>query len=231
MYSTVKWALLAYSVLYQYLIISSDFIEKKSVFRALKSLRGKLWASWGSCLSGQWCEAVLRSRNPPGLYFKYTYGSVVWWWGLFMSSSDYHVRKPWRWGLGKPLRHEVFKPWYNNCIDIFIWLLVPVNDLSLGSEVAPGLSAVILGQRKDELSQMQTNKFSRGKDNPPWLCYTSREWQSTANILPSLLPNLLSWVRWWPAPSWCLLSTINSQELLWLSFLSAQVSTCSLPGE
>lgn len=146
-----------------------------------------------------------------------------------LSSSDYHVRKPWRWGLGKPLRHEVFKPWYNNCIDIFIWLLVPVNDLSLESEVAPGLSAVILGQRKDELSQMQTNKFSRGKDNPPWLCYTSREWQSTANILPSLLPNLLSWVRWWPAPSWCLLSTINSQELLWLSFLSAQVSTCSLP--
>lgn len=90
-------------------------------------------------------------------------------------------------------------------------------------------SAVILEQRKDELSQMQTNKFSRGEDNLPWLCYTFREWQSTANTLPSLLPNLPSWLRWWPALCWCLLSTINSQGLLWLSFLSAQVSRCSLP--
>lgn len=41
-------------------------------------------------------------------------------------------------------------------------------------------SAGILGQGKDELSKMHTEKLGRGEDNLAWLCSCFREWQSPA---------------------------------------------------
>lgn len=41
-------------------------------------------------------------------------------------------------------------------------------------------SAGILGQGKDELSKMHTEKLGRGEDNLAWLCCCFREWQSPA---------------------------------------------------
>lgn len=72
---------------------------------------------------------------------------------------------------------------------------------------------------------MQTNKFSRGEDNLPRLCYTFREWHSTANPVPALFQ--VSEV----VPC-SVLVPAQSHELpgaLHFSFLSAQVSACSLP--